>query len=153
MFCEIFTMLCAATLCRSGGRGGGGEWGGPARTTLVHPPRLRRLCLIRLPVILFSILSSIILWTHPITQAYSYRSLFVQKMTHPITQACSLRKWPTLLRKPYLLENDPPYCAKLKSQKMTHPIMQACSPSKWPTLLRKPVLTENDPPYYEKLES
>ena len=41
---------------------GGWGVGGPACTALAHPPRQCRLCLIRLSVILFSILSSLILW-------------------------------------------------------------------------------------------
>ena len=36
--------------------------GGQGGTALAHPPRFRRLSPIRLPFILFSILSSIILW-------------------------------------------------------------------------------------------
>ena len=40
----------------------GVEWGRGAGTALAHPPRKRRLSPICLPCILFSILSSIILW-------------------------------------------------------------------------------------------
>ena len=41
--------------------GGSGEWGGGCVYWLAHPPRWRRLCLYRLPFILISILSSLIL--------------------------------------------------------------------------------------------
>ena len=60
-----FVQSCfAANLCRSGG--GGGEWACAYR--LAHPLRWRRLCLYRLPFILFSILSSLILWFYYILQ-------------------------------------------------------------------------------------
>ena len=63
-FAKFLQCCFAATLCRGGGGRGGGEWGvgGADMYCLAHPPCWRRLCLYRLPFLLFSILLSLILW-------------------------------------------------------------------------------------------